>query len=119
MAMAAHIDRRTIDEAGEICTVIQIETPHEILVRLARSGVLRRDHARDDFNEFTHSPDRSCRDVIIADDPFGRRLSQANLVHSLAPDVNNISRRCVLGSSGGGKGDEKAGGDKRSIHEML
>jgi farnesyl diphosphate synthase len=45
MAVAAHIDRRSIDKARQIGTVVKIEATQEKLVSLARAAVLRRNQA--------------------------------------------------------------------------
>ena len=74
MAVRAHVHRDVVDVGGEVRAVIEVEPAEEVLVRLAAAGVLRRDQAGYDFEQFRHSQQWSHRQIGAADRAFARRI---------------------------------------------
>jgi hypothetical protein len=64
--MRAHVHRHVIDQGREVGAVIEIEAAQEVLVRLARSGVLDGDQAGHGLQQLGHPQQGSDGEVCAA-----------------------------------------------------
>ena len=67
-------------EVVEIGTVIEVEAAQEVLVRLAGAGVLRDDHAGNEFQHLAGAQDRAVVDQLGCDHPCARGVAGAHAV---------------------------------------
>ena len=74
VAMRAHVDRKSVDLRIEIGTVIKVESPQEVLVRLALAAVLSDDQTGHELQQFTTAVDRTLFELIRRDIAFRGRL---------------------------------------------
>ena len=100
MAMRAHVDRHAVDETGEIRAVIEVEAAQEILVRLARSRMLRGDDAGHILHQFTRPADRHIVEIGIADGALRSRNGDADLFDRAAIYDDGIAFGSRIGTGG-------------------
>ena len=90
VSVRRHVDRHAVHEPGKIRAVIEIEPAQKILVRLARTGMLRGDDAGYVFDQLAGSRNRQVFEIGIADRSLRARYSRTDLGDSAAIDDDCI-----------------------------
>ena len=96
MAMRAEVHLHAVDIGGEVRSMIEVEAPQEVLVRLAATGMLRRDHARHGFQQFGDLEQRPHEEIGPAETAFARCAGNADLVLATAKD-DDLVRLALAG----------------------
>jgi hypothetical protein len=91
MPVAAHVDRRPVNEARQISAMIEVEAAQEILIGLAFARMLGGDEAGDVFGKFGDARDRAVLEIGISDYPFGAAGRRADQRGGAAIDDNRIA----------------------------
>jgi hypothetical protein len=80
--MRAHVHRHVVDDGREVGAVVEVETAQEVLVGLARPGMLDGDQAGHGFQQLGHAQQGSHGQVGATDRALAGRISLAD--HRLA-----------------------------------
>ena len=78
--------RDAFDGGREVGAVVEVEAAQEKLVGLARAAVLGHDGAGDGLEHLAHAQERPQADLVLPDDPLGRRRRDADQVGGAALD---------------------------------
>jgi hypothetical protein len=81
------VKRHTVEENGEIRTVVEIEAAQKILVGLAATGVLRDDQAGKRLQNFSRTKNRTIREFLAPTVPWPAEA---------AIPIRSSSRPCTL-----------------------
>ncbi len=74
------VERHIVDEDGEICAVVEIESAKKILVGFAAAGVLRDDDAGNRLQNFSRSKNRTILDFLCAHRSLGGGIGNSDEV---------------------------------------
>lgn len=98
MGMGGHVDRHALDPSLEIGAVIEVESPDEVLVRLAVTRVLGDDQTRDGLEQLAFAGDRPKPEIGRTDSPLGCAGGDADEIVVAAGDDQGVQRlRLILG----------------------
>ena len=93
VAVRRHIDRHTVDPGSEIRAVVEIEAAQKILVSLAATRVLCRDHAGHGFEQLGHFEHRPHEQIRSSDGALARCIGRPEQLEPASENDNFLHRR--------------------------
>jgi hypothetical protein len=93
VGIGRHVHRHAVDPGREIRPVIEVETAQKILVGLAGPAVLRRHHARHDFNQFADTQQWPILELVLAHDTLRCRRRNSDEVGFAPQNLDRFQTR--------------------------
>ena len=106
MAVRAHVHRHVVDQGREIGAVIEVEAAQEVLVGLARTGVLDGDQPGHGLEQLGNSQQRPDREVGAADGPLAGGVGPAD-ERLAACEHDDFLEHIVVSSHRRGAGEQR------------
>jgi hypothetical protein len=122
MPVRRHVDRNAIDKTGKVRAVVEIEPAQEILIGLARAGMLGSDDAGDILDQLTGAGDRQILKICIAYGALRTRYCNPDLLDCAAVNDDLVVTLARIVSAAFfmfgilGNGSDGAGGQQRGKH---